>query len=70
MRSLIFQLPVWVFSIGALVIGVTSRNQQFSILYVGLGVLGVSIGNVLTEQRRRLVELEKRLDALSADSGA
>jgi len=39
-------------------------------VYVGLGVLGVSIGNVLTEQRRRIVELEKRLDALSADSGA
>jgi hypothetical protein len=70
MRSLIFQLPVWVFSMSALVIGVTSRNQQFAIVYVGLGLLGVSIGNVLTEQRRRIVELEKRLDALSADSGA
>ena len=68
MRSLIFQLPVWVFSMGSLVIGVTSRNQQFSVLYVRLGVLGISIGNVRQNSEGELAELEKRLDALSTDS--
>lgn len=61
MRSALFYLPVWVFSLGALWIGASHSGQPSSILYVGLGGLGVSVANALMLQHRRISELERKL---------
>lgn len=62
MRSALFYLPVWLFSLSALVLGVRDIGRPTSVLYVGLGVLGVTVANALMMQHRRISELERRLD--------
>jgi hypothetical protein len=61
MRSAIFVVPVWVFALAALWLGISRNGSDMGTLYVGLGVLGVSIANVLMLQHRRIAELERRL---------
>ena len=64
MCSAIVLAPVWFFALAALSIGVWRRAEMFGTLYVGLGVLGVCIANVLMVQHRRLRELERQLELL------
>jgi hypothetical protein len=66
MRSALFYLPVWVFSLSALWLGVRDTARSSSVLYVGIGALGVTVANALMIQHRRISELERRLDLLSA----
>lgn len=61
MRSAIFVLPVWVFALGALWLGISRSGSDIGTLYAGLGALGVCIANVLVLQHRRIAELERRL---------
>ncbi len=62
MRSALLYLPVWLFSLAALWLGVRDSGRPSSVLYVGLGVLGVTVANALMLQHRRISELERRLD--------
>ena len=63
MRSALFVVPVWLFALAALGVGVSRGGTDIGTLYVGLGVLGVCIANVLMLQHRRIAELERRLAA-------
>ncbi len=64
MRSAIFVLPVWVFALAALWVGVARSGGDIGTLYVGLGALGVCVANALMLQHRRMAELERRLESL------
>ena len=64
MRSAIFVVPVWIVALAGLWAGVSRGASDLGTLYVGLGVLGVCIANVLMLQHRRIAELERRLGAL------
>jgi hypothetical protein len=64
MRSAIFVVPVWVFALGALWLGVAQSGRDLGNLYVGLGGLGVCIANVLMLQHRRIRELERKVESL------
>ena len=61
MRSAIFVVPVWVFALVALWLGISRNGGDIGTLYVGLGALGVCVANVLMLQHRRIAELERRL---------
>jgi len=61
MRSSLFLIPVWLFSLAALWLGVTGANRESAVLYVGLGCLGITVANALVIQHRRIRELERRL---------
>lgn len=61
MRSAIFVVPVWIFALGALWVGVSRGGGDIGTLYVGLGALGVCIANVLMLQHRRIAALERRV---------
>lgn len=63
MRSAIFIIPVWIFALGALGVGVARSGSDLGTLYVGLGALGVCIANVLMLLHRRIAALERLLDA-------
>lgn len=65
MRSALLYLPVWLVSFSALWLGVRDGGRSSSVLYVGLGVLGVTVANGLMIQHRRISELERRLDLRS-----
>ncbi len=45
MRSALFYLPIWIFSLGALWIGASHPAHPTANLYVGLGSLGVCVAN-------------------------
>ena len=64
MRSAFFLLPVWFFAFAALGVGVWRAGDTFGTLYVGLGVLGVCVANVLMVHHRRIAELERGLELL------
>jgi hypothetical protein len=68
MRSAIFVLPVWIFALGALWLGVSRSGSDVGTLYVGLGAMGVSVANVLMLLHRRLAQLERQLPSLPAPS--
>jgi hypothetical protein len=61
MRSAMFVVPVWIFALSSLWLGVSRGGSDIGTLYVGLGALGVCIANVLMLQHRRITELERRL---------
>jgi len=61
MRSAVFVVPVWIFSLAALWMGASRGGSDIATLYVGLGVLGVCVANVLMLQHRRIAELERKL---------
>jgi hypothetical protein len=67
MRSSLFLIPVWLFSLAALWLGVTGGSRESAILYVGLGCLGITVANALVIQHRRIRELERRLDVGTAN---
>ena len=64
MRSAVFLIPVWFFALAALGVGVWRGADPLGSLYVGLGVLGVCIGNALMAQHRRLAQLEREFELL------
>jgi hypothetical protein len=68
MRSAVFVIPVWIFALGALWIGVLRNGSDLGTLYVGLGALGVCIANVLMIQHRRISDLERRLGSETAET--
>ena len=61
MQPYLFLIPVWFFSLAALGLGAAYSGQPSAVLYIGLGVLGVTVANALMSQHRRIAELEKRL---------
>jgi hypothetical protein len=63
MRSAIFVVPVWIFALGAVWVGISRNGSDIGTLYVGLGALGICIANVLMLQHRRIAELERRLQS-------
>lgn len=71
MQPYLFLIPVWFFSLAALGLGVAyGGGQPSAALYIGLGVLGVTIANALMSHHRRIAELEKKLKhAAGADPG-
>ena len=60
MRSALFYIPVWIFSLGALCLGAARGARELSAVYVGLGGLGISVANALMLQHRRISELERK----------
>ena len=64
MRSAIFVVPVWIFALGAIWLGMSRGGGDIGTLYVGLGAMGVCIENVLMLQHRHIAELERRVASL------
>jgi hypothetical protein len=64
MRSAVILIAVWFFALAALSVGVWRGADPFGTLYVGLGVLGICVANVLMVQHRRLARLEHEFELL------
>ena len=63
MRYVLFIIPVWLFSFGALWIGTHPHNDT-SHLYTGFGALGIVVANALMAHNKCLRDLENRLKEL------
>lgn len=63
MRSVLFIIPVWLFSFAAIWFG-THPNNDNAHLYMGIGALGIFVANALMVQNKNLRELEQSIKEL------
>jgi hypothetical protein len=60
MRGIWFFLPVWLFSIGALLAGAfLHQGGDLSAVYTGICTLGVTVANALMFLNRRVRDIER-----------
>ena len=63
MRSVLYIIPVWLLSFGALWIGTHPHNDTSHFL-IGIGTLGILVANALMAHNKCLRDLENRLKEL------